>query len=267
MHALSRASHSINNAARDRPRRARRPRRASGLLPVATSFATQCEASTASSNVDERDALVKVPFDIDHWRRVAEEAGPLAGALVRRPDPVALRGSPRGLDRAAAGRSWSTSRLPLARAARVGRPDRARRPRRHRLSSLGARRASRRRASAGAPRSRLWSDLVAGAYPRAPCSLGVEEDGSRLLASRRVLQGALPGVQEPPLRLAHLGRPQGRLLGARQLPPARSKHAPAARLHLPRRLDRATDGCRRGRGRRRRGTPGRCTGSRSGVSR
>ena len=54
-------------------------------------------------------------------------------------------------------------------------------------------------------------DVVAGPHGRAARGRGVEEEGPGGMASGRLLQGALSGVQEPSVRLAYLGWPQGRL--------------------------------------------------------
>ncbi len=142
-------------------------------------------------------------------------------ALVQRPDPVAVQGRP------------EDSTAPLQVAVRVcsaiagpssgsRRSRSARRPRRHRLPSLGRGRAAGRR-SASAAACDAFGETWSPAKPSS-CS-------SRPEARRRTSptgfatssSNSTARCSEPPVHLAHLGWPARWLLGAGQLPPPRSQ--------------------------------------------
>ena len=95
-----------------------------------------------------------------------------------------------------------------------------------------------------------WSPALLEPPPRRGRLAGHDARG---LAARRLLRPARQAVPQPPLHLARLGRPQGRLQRPLPLPPARPGQAREADLHPARRLDRAP--ARRRRRARRRGPP------------
>ena len=184
--------------------------------------------------------LTEVPFDLEHWTKVAAEQYPDGLPEPHSDDPTQwlFKGTIPG----------STAPLQVAVARLLGyrwpdqEPDD--------LDELAdddgivplpsvARRDAGGRAPSRPARPRLWIGLVAGAARSTPRRGRLAGRHPRVLAARRLLRPARSAVRQPALHLAGLGRPQGRLLGPPQLPSARRPDPREADLHLSQRLDRA----------------------------
>ena len=162
------------------------------------------------------------PRALDEGRRRAVP-GRSARAALGRSDPVAVQGRPDGVD---APLQVAVARLLGYRwpeqapddLDELADPDGIVLP----SGAVGERPGGRAAARARWPRrtatsgaSALLDELLAAE--------GAARRVARGLAARRLLRAALRALPQPPVHLAHLGRPQGRLLRARQLPPPRPR--------------------------------------------
>ncbi len=164
-------------------------------LPAIWAFCQSPQFNEAVRRIDKKmnvtnATLVKVPFDLDllaSGRRCRRTA---ARTLLQRPDPVALQGPPRRLDRAAAGGRGPAARLPLARAG-AGRPRPAGRRGRHRLPARRGPGGARGGAPARPAGRRLRRRLVAGPAGKPARRGRLRGQGAGRLAARRLLRPAL----------------------------------------------------------------------------
>ena len=183
--------------------------------------------------------LTKVPFDLERWQQVAAEEYPNGLPEPHSDDPTQwlFKGHPKGstdpLQVAVArllGYRWPT-RSPTV-STRLADADgivpipavRGESPAAERLLEVL-------RAAFGPEWSSSLLDRLAD-RGRLPAG-----DDARRLAPQQLLRAALQAVPQPPLPLAHLGRPQGRLLLPGQLPQAEPQGAGEPDLLLPARLD------------------------------
>ena len=214
-------------------------------LPAIWCFCKSPEFYAAVRRIDQKvnvtnATLVKVPFDLERWQQVAAEEYPNGLPEPHSDDPTQwlFKGHPEGLDRPAPGRRGPAARLPLAGSG-AGRP-RLRWPTRTASCPsppCGAKppAAERLREVLRTAFGSEWSASLENKL----LDRGRGEAGhdARRLAPQQLLRAALQAVPQPPLRLAHLGRPQGRLRLPGQLPQARSRPARNPDLLLPPGLD------------------------------
>ena len=193
-------------------------------LPAIWAFCQSPTFNVAVRNVDSKISvtnatLVKVPFDLTEWQAVADEAGPLPEPYSNDPTQWLFAGHPTG----------STEPLQVAVARLLG----YRWPQQGEDNLAGfadadgivclpavRRRASRRATAANSAGRGLRCGVVAGAVGWSAGSGRLCGQEPRRVVERRILHATLPAVPQPPLHLAHLGRPQGRLRGPGQLPQA-----------------------------------------------
>ena len=207
-------------------------------LPAIWAFCSSPEYNNAVRRIDRKlnvtnATLVKIPFDHDHWRQIAEERYPDGLPKPHSDDPTQwlFDGHPA---RAEASLQVAVARLCGYRWPRqtgssfmdcpeVG-PDGLE----HRADADGIVCLS---AVAGeAPAHERLAALLADAFGpdwsaarlgRPACRGGFYGPESRRLAPRRLLRPTLQAVSPPPLRLARLGRPPRRLPRLGQLPSPR----------------------------------------------
>ena len=135
-------------------------------LPALYAYCSSVDYAQAVREIDPvpkvtTSTLVAIPFDLDHWTKVAAGQYPdgLPGAPFRRPDPVAVQGHRRRLRGPTPRGPRSPARVPLARPG-ARRPRPVRRPRRDRLPAPGHRRRPRARAPGVPARRGTWARLV-----------------------------------------------------------------------------------------------------------
>ena len=199
------------------------------VIPAIWAYCSSSDFAMQVRRIDQKlnvtnATLVKIPFDLAHWQKVAAEKYPHGLPKPFSDDPTQwlFNGHPRRAQTsrctspwrgcsATGGRARPARVFPIARrSARTGwKPS----PMRTASSASPPREANaRRRTPARTPRRRLRQGLVARRAGSVAGRGRLRRHDARGLAARRVLRAALRALPSSPLHLAHLGRPEERLL-------------------------------------------------------
>ncbi len=213
-----------------------RPEHAAAILAYTKSpvFGEHVRAIDRSLKVTP-STLTKVPFDLEHWTRVAAEQYPDGLPEPHSDDPTQwlFKGNVVG--------SEAPLQVAVARLLGYRWPDQEPDDLDELADSDGL--VSLVSVSGERPGAERLRMLLARAYgdawspallDRLLAEAGSPEQDARRLAARRLLRAARQALRPAALHLARVGRPQGRLQRPLPLPPARPGQARAPHLHAPR---------------------------------
>ena len=201
-----------SNVAALSSRRTQRPVAAIWAFAAVDEYSRQRAGDSDQKLTVTNATLIKVPFDLEHWSKVAAEQYPDGLPEPHSDDPTqwlfkgTVAGSEAPLQVAVArllGYRWPDQE-PDALDALADADGLV--P----LPAVGGERPAAERLRAPA-RPRLRRRVVAGAARPPPRRDRLARQDPRRLAARRLLRPAHEALPQPPLHLARLGRPQGRL--------------------------------------------------------